>query len=572
LETLEIANNLAEKMRSSYLSEGSKLIITGLARTGFDRTIQAAHNLYNLTGDASYANAAFISAEKSKSSVLLASLQEVERKKNLAIPAEMQELERNIKKETEILKRKLYVESQRPEYDQYKVEKWQEQLFYLSQQLDSIDNEIRERFPEYAAKYDNEVIDLNGIRAKLADDEVLLEYSLCDTCLYIFMVGRDDFRIERFSIDSTFHHDVAVLSQFLRNNDFSRGTYDDYLAYVNVATDIYNILLKPVEVYIEGKKLLIIPDGDMGYIPFEALLTEKPENERMDYRSLPYLLYKYRTNYAYSATLYFSEDTDRKKTEKTLLAFAPTYENIGEINSDKFPTYRDYSTYLVPLRYISIEIGNISEIVDADRFEAYEATEKAFKENAPDYNILHLAMHTLLNDENPLYSKLVFTMNNDTLEENDGLLHAYEIFNMQLNAQMAVLSACNTGYGKLQKGEGIMSMARGFIFAGVPSIIMTLWAVEDQSGSILMSKFYSNLVQGMEIDEALQEAKLQYLKEADQLGAHPYLWSGYVSIGSTDALITTSWSNVFIISGSALILILLIVFIIFWVSSSRKRA
>jgi hypothetical protein len=100
---------------------------------------------------------------------------------------------------------------------------------------------------------------------------------------------------------------------------------------------------------------------------------------------------------------------------------------------------------------------------------------------------------------------------------------------------------------------------------------MTLWAVEDQSGSVLMSKFYNNLVEGLEIDEALQEAKLQYLKEADQLGAHPYLWSGYVSIGSTDALITTSWSNVFIISGSALVLILLIVFIIFWVSS-RKRA
>jgi len=88
-------------------------------------------------------------------------------------------------------------------------------------------------------------------------------------------------------------------------------------------------------------------------------------------------------------------------------------------------------------------------------------------------------------------------------------------------------------------------MARGFIFAGVPSIIMTLWSVEDQSGSILMSKFYQNLEEGLRIDEALQEAKLQYLQEADQLSAHPYLWSSYVSIGSTDALITQGYGKLY---------------------------
>ena len=142
---------------------------------------------------------------------------------------------------------------------------------------------------------------------------------------------------------------------------------------------------------------------------------------------------------------------------------------------------------------------------------------------------------------------------------------------MQLQARMAVLSACNTGYGKLQKGEGIMSMARGFIFAGVPSIIITLWAVEDQSGSILMSKFYQNLVEGMEIDEALQEAKLQYLQEADQLSAHPYLWSGYVSIGSTDALIVHVFGKVYQLI-TALFGLGLILFLIFRFRKRRKRA
>jgi CHAT domain-containing protein len=328
-----------------------------------------------------------------------------------------------------------------------------------------------------------------------------------------------------------------VLSQFLRDNNFANNSITEYRQYIDAAYSLYQTFILPVEDQIKGKKLLIIPDGELGYIPFEALLTAMPSGETMDYRGLPYLIYKYRTNYSYSGTLFFNDVSEREVSDRKLIAFAPTYENMGEINSDKFPANREYSTFLVPLRFISGEIQNISAIVECDKYEGFAATEKVFKEEAPHYDILHLAMHTLINDENPMYSQLVFTLNNDTLEDNDGLLNAYEIFNMQLSARMTVLSACNTGYGKLQKGEGIMSMARGFIFAGVPSIIMTLWAVEDQSGSILMSKFYQNLVEGLEIDEALQEAKLQYLHDADQLSAHPYLWSGYVSIGSTDAMI-----------------------------------
>ena len=288
----------------------------------------------------------------------------------------------------------------------------------------------------------------------------------------------------------------------------------------------------------------------------------------MDFRSLSYLIYKFRVNYSYSATLLFTDKHNVNTSQRQLLAFAPTYENVGEINDDKFPSFRDYSNYLVPLKFISEEIENICSIMESDRYEGFEATEEVFREQAPYYDILHLAMHTLINDENPMYSQLVFTLNNDTLEENDGLLNTYEIFNINLSARMVVLSACNTGYGKLRKGEGIMSLARGFIFAGVPSIIMTLWAVEDQSGSILMSEFYENLVSGQEIDAALREAKLQYLQNADQLGAHPYLWSGYVSIGATNPLVESHRLRYLII---AVFAGLLLVFALYFTLKRRKR-
>lgn len=562
LEALELASLLSEKMRFNYASEESKLYMAEYARAGFETAINTAYDLYKLTGSDEYAGKAFMYAEKSKSSVLLASLQELENKKNLGISPSIQHMERDLKSETDFYKKKLFEERQREKPDSSKLAIWQGKILDLSQKLDSLNDIIREEFPEYASKYNNQVISLQGVMNKLDKGKALIEYSLNDTSIFIFIIADGGYMITRSSLGPGFKGQVDVLSQFLRDNDFYSNTIDDYRNYVEAAHQLYRVFFLPVGEMLSGKELIIIPDGEQGYIPFEALLTAKPDLAVMDYRSLPYLIYDYRITYSYSATLFYDDKGVKRTTGRKLLAFAPTYEHVGEISSEKFPSFRDYSTYLVPLKYIATELQNISSIVDCDRYEGFDATEQAFREEAPHYDILHLAMHTLINDDNPLYSQLVFALNNDTLESNDGLLNAYEIFNMQLNARMAVLSACNTGYGKMRKGEGIMSMARGFIFAGVPSIIMTLWAVEDQSGSILMTKFYKNLVSGMEIDEALREAKLEYLAEADQLGAHPYLWSGYVSIGATDPLMSsrTGLTLSIILTSVALFIIIFIIF------------
>jgi CHAT domain-containing protein len=165
-----------------------------------------------------------------------------------------------------------------------------------------------------------------------------------------------------------------------------------------------------------------------------------------------------------------------------------------------------------------------------------EATEANFKKYASDYGILHFAMHAIINDEDPLASKLIFTLNGDSLE--DGFLNTYEIYNLNLNADLAVLSACKTGVGKLSKGEGIMSLARGFLYAGVPGIVMTLWEVEDISSAIIMTDFYRNLKDGMAKDNALRESKLKYLNSADQLQSHPYFWAAFVQIGDNSPVYT----------------------------------
>ena len=138
-------------------------------------------------------------------------------------------------------------------------------------------------------------------------------------------------------------------------------------------------------------------------------------------------------------------------------------------------------------------------------------------------------MHGLIDDDNPMFSKLIFSSVTDTSQ--DRYLNTYEIYNMSLNADLAVLSACNTGTGKYIKGEGIMSMARGFYYAGCPAIVATRWSVYDKSTEEIIRKFYLYLAQGFSKIEALKRARLDFLKTADPFRSHPRFWAAFACIG-----------------------------------------
>ena len=183
-----------------------------------------------------------------------------------------------------------------------------------------------------------------------------------------------------------------------------------------------------------------------------------------------------------------------------------------------------------------------SAILQHFKSDVPQATESNFKQFSGSHSLLHLTTHSLIDFENPEVSCLLFEQATDSLE--DGKLHTYELYNMKLSAQMAVLSACNTGIGKLQQGEGVMSLAHAFTYAGCPNVIMSLWQVNDHSTAQLMQHFYQNLADGKAKDVALREAKLSYLASADPLKASPHFWAGFVSIGEQAPL--REQSNTFI--------------------------
>ncbi|MCB0642385.1 MAG: CHAT domain-containing protein, partial [Phaeodactylibacter sp.] len=188
------------------------------------------------------------------------------------------------------------------------------------------------------------------------------------------------------------------------------------------------------------------------------------------------------------------------------------------------------------------EVQAIAEHFGGEFVLSAAATEAAFKEKAPAFDLLHLAMHGEADFENPNFGNLIFT-DLDNPKEEDHRLYHYEIATMQLQAQLVVLSACETGIGRYEAGEGVFSLARSFMYAGVPSVAMSLWKVNDQSTSDLMARFYQELAAGKPKAAALQDSKAAYLEASRIRYRHPYYWAGFVLLGDSRPLKAASPLN-----------------------------
>lgn len=174
--------------------------------------------------------------------------------------------------------------------------------------------------------------------------------------------------------------------------------------------------------------------------------------------------------------------------------------------------------------------GFIAELFSGQSVIAAQATEDRFKQEAEDYRIIHLGTHTEINTTSPMLSRLILSRS----KNEDGYLHAYEIYNLPLRAELAVLTACETGVGKESSSEGVLSMAHGFAYAGCPSLVMSLWEIDEKTSAQIIETFYQNLSDGMPKNEALRQAKLLYLKDAKGELKNPYYWSGLVLFGNAN--------------------------------------
>jgi CHAT domain-containing protein/Tfp pilus assembly protein PilF len=533
LDTYDLCVEILDQIRIGYQDEESKLALS--ESETYSKAIEVAAKLFELTGNIVYKEKAFNYSERAKASSLRSYLNDVDAKTFGGIPEDLQILEQQLKRDIADYRDKIYRERKEIRPQQDSISKWRHTLFEKNAEYELMVKRFETDHPDYyALKYDNASIKVEELQKELKEDEILVEYALADSTLYSFVIGRDLFEMNKVALKKgELERSITDIRTSLKTNDFTGNSMKYYQDYISAAHKLYQLMIEPYEEVILDKRLIIIPEGKLAYVPFGVLIKEKGDPETLNYRNLDYLIRHNPISYQNSATIAYKRPDNGFSTSsaRKLLAFAPSYNNVSD---SILITRQAHHNKLYPLPGAKIEVEKISKVFDGKTFIDDLASETNFKKHAENYDILHLAMHTILDDDNPMYSKLVFTQTEDSL--NDGLLNTHEIYNMKLKARMVVLSACNSGDGKFLKGEGVMSLARGFFYSGCPSLIMTLWTVEDLSGSILMASFYKFLSQNFPKDVALQQAKLEYLESADALKSHPYFWSGYVAIGDTESL------------------------------------
>ncbi len=530
LETYNLAQAIIKQLRTSYQNRESKLILTENKYKVLQNAFLVSAELFKYTNDIKYIEQAYIFSESSKASNLLEASKETEAMKYGNIPDSITQLERKLKQNKWIFEELIYEEKQKVNPNSNKLEFWNNKLFSTTENYNKLKIKLETDYPNYhKLKYSNNIVPLKNIQASIGKDEIIVEYMLVENKLFILQISSDNCKINEQEIDSSFYSNFNIVYNNIKKINFSKHNFESFNNFKNASENLYSVLIHPIAKDITNKKLIIIPDGILAYLPFDVLLYEKTNYKKINYRNLPYFLYKHPISYSYSSSLYANNLKNRKKASKKLAVFAPEYNSAitkEQINK----TRQKYREQLLPLEGILEEAKAISQITGGYTFLNKNASESTFKNISDKYDILHFAMHSVINDENPMYSKMIFSMEENS--ENDGFLNTFEIYNLQLNCRMAVLSSCNSGSGKLRNGEGVMSLARAFMYAGCPSIVMTLWTVNDNSGEKLMTRFYYYLKKHKSKAESLQKAKIDILHNSDQLHSHPYFWANYIVIGN----------------------------------------
>jgi CHAT domain-containing protein len=417
--------------------------------------------------------------------------------------------------------------------------------------LEKLHLQIRESNPHYASLEYPQPIQVETIQSKLLDDRTaLIEYLLGDKRSLAWVVTKDKVTISILPARKEIEQRVAQYRNVLRER-VSALTLEQSLTRINVlGTKLYDLIFKPIENNTRGSEnLIIVPDGTLAYLPFEALVTTPAHRRGL------YLAEKFTVVYGPSASaLVTVQEMNRPvATGKTLLAFGdPTVNPENELHKNasgqsgksiskvriasSAEEYVERGFSLVRLPYTRDEVIGISKLFPPEQQQLYlgaEAREETVKsEKLDDFRYIHFATHGFLDELHPSRSGILLSRTQKS--EEDGILQTGEIMRLKLNADIVTLSACSTGLGRFVDGEGVLGLTRAFFYAGAKNVAVSLWNVNDSATSMLMKSFYLNLRRGLPKREALREAKLGLLRSSQPSFRHPYFWAAFVLQGQAN--------------------------------------
>ncbi len=529
-ENYELAANFTENVRLNFSETESKLTLGFYTNSFYEELIKAKLALYELTKEPQYHSQAFLIAQRANAFVLRGLLNEKQALKAAYIPKDTIAMFEKYIKDIAFLNRKIE--------DSIEIDSSQKLLVDTKEGFQNLKNSISKKYPKFdILRNDLDGISVEELQAKINSKELFIKYFLGTETLYVFSISQEDFQLDAIPLPKDFQTLVSNYRQSVSNISFINTSPDiAEKQYLQTAHSLYNILLEQPLLHHDANSeitaLTIVPDGILNAIPFQALLRKKSDSwTNLDNT----ILKKYAVSYHYFCKMALNT-TDKISTKNNFTSFGlesdqPT-QNDAQASTN--PSLRSNS--LSKLSFSDDEAIQLAKLMNGKSWVNENATKSNFLKNATNATSIHLATHALLNTENPNVSALVFSKTNDSLSN---LLRLDEIYNHNFNSNMITLSACNTGFGKHQKGEGLQSLARAFNFSKIPSVTATLWSIPDASSAKIMKLYYSNLKQGHSKSAALQKAQLEYV-ENDEISSPasrlPFYWSAWTHIGTNDAI------------------------------------
>ncbi len=377
----------------------------------------------------------------------------------------------------------------------------------------------------------------------LKTGDVLVDYLVTDKEVFAFVITRGTFKLVPLTVRRNI---LADEIQRLRK-PFDRVRLGDTEVLhmdkfdVNLASQLYQQLLAPLGPAVkESRRLIILPDDVLHYLPFECLVTSapmpagtSPAVKYDEYRDIDWLIKLHSVIYGMSIES-LRPDFRQVPAPTSILAMANPARSSSSSSSSPISISN-------ALPGSEVEASSVAKILSQSHITAkvltgVDAREIEFNREGPDAGYIHLAVHAVLNERQPYYSALMLSPDKET----DGWLQPYEISKMRLTARLVTLSGCDTGLGKLYKGEGLMGLRRAFLLAGAQSVLVSLWSVEDSIANP-MEEFYRNIGKGQPLSEALKNAKVQYMGKTAKLSgttislSHPFFWAPF-TLASTSLL------------------------------------
>jgi CHAT domain-containing protein/Tfp pilus assembly protein PilF len=505
LSGLYSCDTLIDDIRHHSTDESDKIALGEQASEVYVDGVRIAQAMSEVTIDSrQYKEVAFYFAEKSKSAVLQESIADANAKSFAGIPQALVEEEKNIKSTITFLSQKL---SQKPSEEEEKY--LRESLFNLNREYDDFVKKLEKEFPNYYnLKFNQNTPSVSKLQQSLNANTAIVSYFIADNNkrIYQFIVTNKKFIINNLTLPGDFDRLLKGFTNSL--------LYSNLKTYQSTGEQLRKVLVPRLPNSVTD--LIIVPSGKLSTLPFEALPYKKKNAD--SFQNTIFVVNRFATSYEFSAGLITQKSKVNPNPSSASIFLCAPIQFPEKDNLNDLPGTDQEVTTIAGL----FTNGSTSVARNSDANET-----KVKSGDLKKYNYLHFATHGVVDEVNPELSRIFLNTN----DHEDGHLFAGEIYNLDLDAQLTVLSACQTGLGKLSKGEGVIGLSRALIYAGSENLIVSFWSVADESTAELMTDFYKDHLQlKQSFRKALQQAKIKMIKEGKF--SSPYYWAPFVMIGN----------------------------------------